>query len=186
DLGRPPRRDVLEHRRVVAAAALRCEDVHLPGVLMELDPGGRGDPLALLDQAVDEVAEVAGVLALGEVAVVRKAGERGDGVDGRGEDQLRPLGRAQVGERPRRQGRAAGSVAARTRVTKSWRPETLRPSAFRAWACSSRRVSTDTSATRPRCPAKRLPITPAPTTQTRSTASSSAPRSRVRRAFAGP
>ena len=44
---------------------------------------------------------------------------------------------------------------------------TRRPSRFRASACSRRRVRTETSATCARCPAKRLPITPAPITQTR-------------------
>src|SRR5580765_6443530 len=39
DLRRTMRRDVLEHRRVVRGSALRREDVHLPGVVMELDPG---------------------------------------------------------------------------------------------------------------------------------------------------
>ena len=45
---------------------------------------------------------------------------------------------------------------------------TRSPSRFRASACSARRVSTDTSATWARCPANRLPIDPAPITQTRS------------------
>ena len=67
DLGRAAGLDVLEHRRVVPAAALRGEDVHLPRVLVQLDAGRRGDLLALLDQAVDEVAEVARLLARREV-----------------------------------------------------------------------------------------------------------------------
>ena len=57
----------------------------------------------------------------------------------------------------------------RRRAVKSARPETRRPCSFSARACSSRRVSTDTSATRARCPASRLPIVPAPATQTRVT-----------------
>src|SRR2546430_6991851 len=48
DLGRPVRLDVLEHRRVVAAAALGGEDIHLPPGLLQLHPRRRGDPLALL------------------------------------------------------------------------------------------------------------------------------------------
>ena len=47
-------------------------------------------------------------------------------------------------------GNAAGSLAATTREMKSPRPEMRRPSSFSARACSSRRVSTDTSATRAR------------------------------------
>ena len=58
DLGRAARLDVLEHGRVVRAAPLRREHVHLPRVLVQLDPGGGGDRLALVDEGVDEMAEV--------------------------------------------------------------------------------------------------------------------------------
>src|SRR5918992_5957619 len=64
--------------------------------------------------------------------------------------------------------RASGSLAAVTRACRSLLPLTRRPSRFSASACSRRRVSTETSHTWARCPAKRLPITPAPTMQTRS------------------
>src|SRR2546427_4095315 len=79
DLGRPPRLDVFQHRGIVAASAPRGEDVHLPGVLVQVDPGGPGDPLAFLDQLEDQAAEVAQVLSLGEVVVVRQSGESCDG-----------------------------------------------------------------------------------------------------------
>ena len=45
-------------------------------------------------------------------------------------------------------GIAAGSAVAWTAVSKSARPETRRPRSSSACACSSRRVSTQTSATR--------------------------------------
>ena len=45
---------------------------------------------------------------------------------------------------------SAGSWEARTRTVKSPRPETRRPCSFNARACASRRVSTETSATRAR------------------------------------
>jgi len=99
DLGRPPRLDVLEHRRVVTAAPLGRVDVHLPGILVQLDFGRRRDALALLDELVDEVTEVLLPLPGGEVRVVREPGERSDRVDGRVEDQLRPLARQEVAER---------------------------------------------------------------------------------------
>jgi hypothetical protein len=51
------------------------------------------------------VPEVAGLLACGEVRVVRQPRQRGNGVDGGVEDQLRPLGRKQVGEGARLQAR---------------------------------------------------------------------------------
>ena len=72
DLGLPVRVDVLEHRRVVRRAALRREHVHLPGVVVELDARGGRDGLPLVDEAVDEVAEVARLGLLREVEVVRE------------------------------------------------------------------------------------------------------------------
>ena len=75
---------------------------------------------------------------------------------------------------------SAGSVEATTRAVKSERPETRRPCSFSVRACSSRRVSTATSATRARCAAKRLPIVPAPATTILIGASTRA-RARVRR-----
>src|SRR5262245_12705300 len=65
-------------------------------------------------------------------------------------------------------GSASGSSLAVTRAWWSDLPVTRSPCSFSASACSRRRVSTETSHTRARCPAKRLPITPAPTMQTRS------------------
>ena len=79
--------DVLEHRRIVRRPAPRREHVHLPRILVELDPGRRRDRLALVDELVDEVAEVAGLLLRREVRVVRQPGERGDGVHRRVEDR---------------------------------------------------------------------------------------------------
>ena len=76
DLGRPVRFDVLEHGRVVRAAAPRREHVHLPRVVVELDAGRRRDRLALVDQVVDEVAEVGRALLGREVRVVREPGQR--------------------------------------------------------------------------------------------------------------
>src|SRR6266550_2334613 len=69
-------------------------------------------------------------------------------------------------------GSAAGSAVASSRAVKSPRPETRRPCSRKAAACSSRRVSTVTSATCARCAAKREPIEPAPATTTRVTAPS--------------
>src|SRR5262245_21082303 len=98
DLRRAVRLDVLEHRGVVATPALRREHVHFPRVLVQLHARGRRDRLSLLDEAEDEVAEVARPLARREVRVVRQARQRGDRVDGGVEDQLRPLGRPQIAE----------------------------------------------------------------------------------------
>ena len=64
------------------------------------------------------------------------------------------LGRVGRGDRRAREARSCRSREA--------------PRAFSASACSRRRVSTETSHTCARCPAKRLPMTPAPTMQTRS------------------
>src|SRR2546430_499403 len=81
----------------------------------------------------------------------------------------------------------AGSVDAWGRPTKSARPETRMPFSATAAACSSRRQSRVTSATRERWAAKRLPMTPPPTTQTfsltafRRRGSSSASKSRCSR-----
>ena len=52
-------------------AALRREHVHLPRILVELDAGRRGDRLALVDERVHEVAEVARLVEL------RRSGGRG-------------------------------------------------------------------------------------------------------------
>ena len=64
-------------------------------------------------------------------------------------------------------GQLAGSAIAATCAVKSCRPETRSPSLVRArCACSSPPREHATSATLARWPASRLPITPAPTTQT--------------------
>ncbi len=73
DLGRPVRLDVLEHRRVVPVAALRREHVHLPRILASSTPAAAGGRLALVDEVAHEQAEVAVVLDLREVEVVRRA-----------------------------------------------------------------------------------------------------------------
>ena len=83
----------------------------------------------------------------------------------------RPRGRSQPGRlrrddrdvERRELRRVVGRAHARLRRSC---PLTRSPSRFSASACSRRRVSTDTSHTQARCPAKRLPITPAPTMQT--------------------
>ena len=103
DLGRPPRLDVLEHRGEVPVAAPGREHVHLPRVVVQLDTGRGGDRLALVDEIADEMAKVGEPLGLGEVEVVGEARQRGDAVHRRVEDQLRPLRRAQIGERLRLQ-----------------------------------------------------------------------------------
>ena len=64
DLGRAVRLDVLEHRGVVARAAPGRVDVHLPGILAELDARGGGNRLALVHQREHEVAEVARLVEL--------------------------------------------------------------------------------------------------------------------------
>ena len=56
-LGRPPRFDVLEHRRIVRAPTFGRKYVHLPGVIMELDACRSGDTLALVDERVDDVED---------------------------------------------------------------------------------------------------------------------------------
>ena len=117
DLGLPVRVDVLEHRRVVRRAALRREDVHLPRVVVQLDSRGCSDGLALVDEAVHEVAEVARLRLLREVEVVRKPGQRRRRVDRCVEDELRPLRRPEIRERlglqPRRDDRARRCPARR-------------------------------------------------------------------------
>src|SRR5919106_3291176 len=120
-LRRASRADVLEHRRMVRATPLRGVHVHLPGVIVHLDAGGVRHALALVDERVDELPEV----ALGEVEVVREAGERRDAVDGRVEDQLRPLRGPQVGERPRLQAR--GDDQARGLLRELGRRVAVRP-----------------------------------------------------------
>ena len=60
---------------------------------MQLDPCGGGDGFALVDESVDEMAEIGWVVLGSEVRVVRQARERRDGVDRGVEDQLRPLRR---------------------------------------------------------------------------------------------
>ncbi len=73
-----------------------------------------------------------------------------------------------VATMPRSKGSSSsGSAAAVTSAWRSLRPVTRRPSRLRASAWSRRRVRTDTSVTCARWPANRLPITPAPITQTR-------------------
>src|SRR4051795_3865559 len=69
-------------------------------------------------------------------------------------------------------GSVAGSAVASSRAVKSPRPETRSPCSRNAAACSSRRVSTVTSATCARCAARREPIEPAPAITTRVTAPS--------------
>ena len=91
--------DVLEHRRVVRRAALGREHVHLPGIVVQLDPRRGGDRLALVDETMHEVSEITGLLLLREVEVVRQPRQRGRRVDGCVEDQLRPLRGTQVGQR---------------------------------------------------------------------------------------
>src|SRR4051794_36265497 len=58
DLGGPTGFDVLEHRGIVGGASPGREDVHLPGIVVQLDPCGLRDRLALVDEGVDEVAEI--------------------------------------------------------------------------------------------------------------------------------
>ena len=126
--------------------ALRGEHVHLPRVLPQLDARGGGDGLALVDEVADEIAEVAELLDLGEVGVVRQPGQRGDGVHGRVEDQLRPLRGPQVVERLRLQAgrgdqrgdraRIGGSRAA-VRADPGRRVEDVLDRACRRGACRS-------------------------------------------------
>ena len=66
---------------------------------MQVDAGGCGDPLALLDEPVHEMAEIIGTVLVGEVEVVREPGQRGDAVHRRVEDQLRPLRGEQIRKR---------------------------------------------------------------------------------------
>src|SRR5574340_882350 len=99
DLRLPAGVHVLEHRRVVRRAAPCREDVHLPRIVVEPDPGSRRDGLALVHEAVDEVPEVSRLLLLREVGVVAEPGQGGDGIDGGVEDELRPLRRTEIGER---------------------------------------------------------------------------------------
>src|SRR5215213_7996589 len=47
-LGRPPGSDVLQHRRVVRAATVRRQDVHLPRVVVKRDARRRGHRLPLV------------------------------------------------------------------------------------------------------------------------------------------
>src|SRR3954454_13303211 len=70
DLGAPASLDVPQHRWIVRAPSPGGEHVHLPGVVVQLDALGRRDGLALLDQPEDEVTEIRGLLAGGEVPVV--------------------------------------------------------------------------------------------------------------------
>ena len=74
--------------------ALRREHVHLPRILPELDTRGARGRLALVDECMHEVSE----LALGEMVIVRKPCESRHRVDGGVEDQLRPLCGPQVVE----------------------------------------------------------------------------------------
>ena len=65
--------DVLEHRRIVRRPPPRRVDVHLPRILVELDPRRRRDRLALVDEVVDEVPEIGRLVLGGEVGIVRQA-----------------------------------------------------------------------------------------------------------------
>ena len=76
DLGRSVGFEVLEHGRVVGAAAPRREHVHLPRVVVQLDAGCGGDGLPFVDQVVDEMTEVGRALLGREVRVVAELGER--------------------------------------------------------------------------------------------------------------
>src|SRR4029078_2001609 len=99
DLGLPLRVDVLEHRRVVRRSPLRREHVHLPRIVMQLDPGCCRNRLALVDETVDEVTEVICLRLLREVEVVWEPRQRSGWIDRGVEDELRPLRRPQVGKR---------------------------------------------------------------------------------------
>ena len=70
--------DVLEHRRIVRRPSPRREHVHLPGVVVELDAGSDCDRLALVNEPVDEVAEIRRLPLGREVRVVGEAGQRRD------------------------------------------------------------------------------------------------------------
>jgi hypothetical protein len=89
DLRRPPRLDVLQHRRPVVVRDVLARRVvdQLLGIGVELDPLRRGDGLALVDEAGDERAEVG---ALADPAV-REPGQRADRVRRGVEDHLPPL-----------------------------------------------------------------------------------------------
>src|SRR2546430_163898 len=76
--GRSPSLDVLEHRGIVRASAFGGEDVHLPGIVAQLDTCCRSDELAFVDESVDEMAEI-GLDVLGsEVCIVGKTGHGSD------------------------------------------------------------------------------------------------------------
>ena len=94
----------------MGAAALRRENVHLPGIIVQRDTRRRGDPLALLHQLVHDAAEGVGTVAVGEVRIVREVCQRRHRVDRRVENQLRPLRRPQILERPRLQSGADDQV----------------------------------------------------------------------------
>ena len=81
------------------APSLRGQEVHLPRIVLQIDTGRRGHAFAFLDQVMDEMSEIRDVGLRGEVLVVRQAGQGGDAVHGGIEDELRPLGRAEVGQR---------------------------------------------------------------------------------------
>ena len=70
---------------------------------MQRHAGRGGDALPLVDEVVDEMAELGAAVLRREVPIVRQAGECRDGVDGRVEDQLRPLRRSQIRKRLRLQ-----------------------------------------------------------------------------------
>src|SRR5207248_2679665 len=106
---------------------------------------------ALVDEGVDEMAEIGRELLGGEVLVVAQPRERGDRVHGGVEDELRPLRRPQVGQRLGLQAGAEdevgglldgleGRVLVRAEaVSVAWRslrPVTVRPSRSSASAWS--------------------------------------------------
>jgi hypothetical protein len=78
--------------------AANGEYVHLPGILVQGDPGRFRHPLPLVHQIPDQQAQIAGLVDSRELTHVRQVRERGDRVDGGVEDELRPLGGAQVRE----------------------------------------------------------------------------------------
>ena len=108
DLRRPPRLDVLQHRRLVVVRDVLARGVvDQPfGIGVELDPLRRGDGLALVDEAGDERAQVR---ALADAAV-REPRQRAERVRRGVEDHLAPLRAARVGDGARRHARARARI----------------------------------------------------------------------------
>ena len=101
-LGRPPRLDVLEHRREVRDAALRGEHVHLPRIVVQArSPLHAATALPSSTSACTSRPSDHGSSSSREVEVVRQPRQRRDAVHRRVEDQLRPLRRPQVAAAPR-------------------------------------------------------------------------------------